>query len=170
MQMTLHQFAEAIAVLVLHVDELDAVAIRANVADHGGEIDLSEAGAHFELYGVANGQFFRRFKIGAAEANGLHAGEARLLSAFDLCPQRRLEGHAGIAARYREARAGGRDCLISGPHPACRRTILDEGECIFRGSAKPRRLGVRKALAAFRELAQKFGGFWAACAPAAISM
>ncbi len=55
--MSLNQFAEFFAVFVAHVNEFDAAAVRANVADHGSEIDLAEPGADFEFDGVADAKF-----------------------------------------------------------------------------------------------------------------
>jgi hypothetical protein len=47
--MALDEFAEFFAVSVAHVHEFDAAAVRANIADDGGEIDLAQSGADLEL-------------------------------------------------------------------------------------------------------------------------
>jgi hypothetical protein len=52
--MPLHQPAEFFAVFIFHVHELDPVSVRADVANDGGEMNLSQAGAHLELDRVAN--------------------------------------------------------------------------------------------------------------------
>src|SRR6266403_4090576 len=43
--MFLDEFAEAFVVFLFHVDELDAAAVGADVADDGGEVDFVEGGA-----------------------------------------------------------------------------------------------------------------------------
>src|SRR5437667_1538105 len=54
LEMTLDEFAELFAVFVAHVNEFDAAAIRSDIANDGGEIDLTETGADFKLDGVAD--------------------------------------------------------------------------------------------------------------------
>ena len=56
MHVALDELAQALAIRVLHVHEFDAAAIRADVADHRGEMDFAEAGAHFQLDGIADVQ------------------------------------------------------------------------------------------------------------------
>ena len=53
LQMTLDQFAKALAVFVFHINELDAATVRSEIADHGGEMNLAQAGANFQLNGIA---------------------------------------------------------------------------------------------------------------------
>jgi len=52
--------AEFFAIFVAHVDEFDAAAIRADIADDGGEIDLAQAGANLEFDRVADSELPRR--------------------------------------------------------------------------------------------------------------
>ena len=54
LEMTLDEFAELFAVFVAHVNEFDAAAIRSDIANDGGELDLTETGADFKLDGVAD--------------------------------------------------------------------------------------------------------------------
>ncbi len=75
--MALDKFAEFFAVFVAHVDEFDAAAIRTDIADDGGEIDLAKTGADLELDRVADAEFPRGFQIGATQADCLYAGKAR---------------------------------------------------------------------------------------------
>ena len=70
LEVTLYEFTELFAVFIAHVDEFDAAAIGADIADHRGEIDLAETGADFELYGVTHAEFPRGFQISAAQADG----------------------------------------------------------------------------------------------------
>jgi len=74
--MTLDEFAEFFAVFIAHVDEFHAAALRSDIADDGGEIDLAETGADFELYRVADTEFPMGLQIGAAQADRLYAGKA----------------------------------------------------------------------------------------------
>src|SRR5215472_8550827 len=76
LQVALDELAEAFAVFVAHVHEFNPVAILADVADHRCEIDLAQAGAHFQFDRIAYGEFFPRFQIGAPQADGFYAGEA----------------------------------------------------------------------------------------------
>ena len=71
--MLLYELAESVVVVSLHVDEFDAAAVGADVADDGGEMDFAEAGADFELNGIADAERFGRFDVGAAEADGFDA-------------------------------------------------------------------------------------------------
>ena len=48
------ELAEAFVVFLRHVDELDAAAVGADVADDCGEVDLAKTGADFELEGIAD--------------------------------------------------------------------------------------------------------------------
>lgn len=87
LQMALDEPAKLFAILVAHVDELDAAAIRADIADDGGEIDFAQAGANFEFDRVADCELPRRFQIRAAQADRFYASETRR-RAFDLRAQR----------------------------------------------------------------------------------
>jgi hypothetical protein len=77
MEVALDKFAELFAVFVAHVHKFDATAVRADIADHGGEIDLAEASPDFELDRVADAKFARGLEIGAAQADGLYASKTR---------------------------------------------------------------------------------------------
>src|SRR5258708_30984293 len=97
--MFLDEFAEAFVVFLFHVDELDAAAVGADVADDGGEVDFVEAGADFQLDGIADAEAVRRFDIGAAEADGFYAHAAHHLGlAAALRPQWRLHRNALVTA------------------------------------------------------------------------
>ena len=52
--MSLDELAKFFAVFIAHVHELDAAAIRTDVANNGREVDLAETGSDFELDRVAN--------------------------------------------------------------------------------------------------------------------
>ena len=54
LEMALHELAKLLAVFIAHVHEFDAAAVRPDIADDGGEIDLAQTGADFELDGVAD--------------------------------------------------------------------------------------------------------------------
>jgi len=87
--MTLDEFAELFAVFIAHVDEFHAAALRSDIADDGGEIDLAETGADFELDRVADTEFpmgLQIGQIGAAQADRLYAGKAGR-RALDLRPK-----------------------------------------------------------------------------------
>src|SRR2546430_7152505 len=47
--MTLDEFAELFPVFVTHVDEFHAAPVWADIADHGGEIDLAKSDADLQL-------------------------------------------------------------------------------------------------------------------------
>src|SRR5260370_37243421 len=102
--MALDEFAEFFAVLVAHVDEFDAAAVRADVADDGGEIDLTETGADFEFDRVADTEFPRGLQIGAAQADGLYPSKA-CRGALDLATKRRVQWNSSVASRDDVARA-----------------------------------------------------------------
>ena len=72
MEVTLDEFAEFFAVCIVHVHEFDAAAVRADIADDGGEIDFAEAGVDFKLDRVADAELPGGFQIGAAQADGLY--------------------------------------------------------------------------------------------------
>src|SRR6266403_1783235 len=156
--MPLNEFAEFFAVFVSHVHEFDAAAIRPDVADDGGEIDLEEAGADFELDRVPNSEFPWGLQISATQADGLHTRKARW-HALDLSAKRRFKWNSRIAAGNYIAgtRLSGRSersrRLLE------RRTVFDQGQRIFRRGAQPRRFRVSEALATLRQLAKKLGGF-----------
>src|SRR5882762_6964656 len=63
LQVTLDQFAEFLAVFVFHVYEFHAVAVGSNVANDGGEMNLLQPGANFQLDRIADGQFLWRLEI-----------------------------------------------------------------------------------------------------------
>src|SRR5260370_29027729 len=96
--MALDEFAEFFAVFIAHVYEFDAAAVRADVADHGGETDLAETGANLKLDRVAHTEFPGGRQIGAAQANGLYPSKARRF-ALDLCTKRRAQRNPHLAAR-----------------------------------------------------------------------
>src|SRR5437870_1932856 len=60
LEVALDEFAEFLAVFVAHVDEFHAAAIRTDIADDGGEIDLAKTGADLELDRVANAELSGR--------------------------------------------------------------------------------------------------------------
>src|SRR5258708_158497 len=105
LQVALDKLAEFFAVFVAHVDKFHAAAVGADIADPRREMDLAKAGTNFELDGIANAEFSRRFQVGTAQADRLYAGEAGR-SAFDLRAKRRFQGHADIAARDEVTRTG----------------------------------------------------------------
>src|SRR5258708_31611474 len=76
LEMAMDEFAEFFAVFVAHVDEFDATAVRSDITYHGGEIDLAETGADFELDRVADTEFPGRFQIGATKADCLYTSKA----------------------------------------------------------------------------------------------
>jgi len=78
--MFLDEPAETFVVFFVHVDELDAAAIGADIADDRGEMDFAEAGADFELYGIADAEAIGRFDVSTAEADGFDANVAHHLS------------------------------------------------------------------------------------------
>jgi hypothetical protein len=105
--MFLDEFAEAFVVFLFHVDELDAAAVGADIADDGGEVDFVEAGADFQLDGIADAEAIGRFDIGAAEADGFDAHGAHHLGlAADLRAQWRFQRNARVAARHDEIAEG----------------------------------------------------------------
>src|SRR5467141_1029887 len=90
LEVTLDEFAEFFAVFVAHVHELDAAAVRADVSDDGGEVDLAETGANFELDGVAHSELPRGFQIGAAQTDCSYTRQA-CRGALDLGAKRRVQ-------------------------------------------------------------------------------
>src|SRR5260370_3438546 len=95
--MALDQFAELFAIFFFHVYEFNAVAFRTDIADHGGEVDLAQAGANLELDGIANAQLLGRLEIGSAETDGFDAGESGLRNRH-LGAKRPLPRAAGVPA------------------------------------------------------------------------
>jgi len=77
--MFLDEPAEAFVVFFFHVDEFDAAAVGTDVANDGGEMDFAEAGADFELNGIADAEAIGRFDVSAAEADGFDANGAHHL-------------------------------------------------------------------------------------------
>src|SRR5260370_10578432 len=77
LEVTLDKFAEFLAVFIAHVDEFDAAAVGADVADHGSESDLAETGADLDVDGVAERESSRGFQISAAKADCFYARKAR---------------------------------------------------------------------------------------------
>ena len=59
LEVALDEFAQFFAVFIAHVHEFDATTVGTDVADHGGEIDLAEAGADFQFDRVADAEFPR---------------------------------------------------------------------------------------------------------------
>src|SRR5258706_16042959 len=96
LEMALNKLAEFFAVFIAHVHEFDATAVGADVADHCGEIDLTETGAYLELDRVADSEPSRRLQISAAKANGFYARKARGC-ALDLRPKGRVQRDSGVA-------------------------------------------------------------------------
>src|SRR6266702_4194539 len=91
--------AEPLVVFFFHVDEFDAAAVWADIANDGGEVDFAEAGANFELDGIADTEAIGGFDVGAAEADGFDADVAHHLGlAADLRAQRRFKWDSGVAA------------------------------------------------------------------------
>src|SRR5580704_7187303 len=160
LEVLLDEFAEAFVVFFFHVDELDAAAVGADVADDGGEVDFAEAGADFELEGIADAEAVGRFYVGAAEADSFHAHRAHHLGlAADLRAQRRFERDARIAARNdeiaeRRGRRFERSTDASGG-----RSFFHHRERVFGGETEACRFDVSEALALASELAKHFDGF-----------
>src|SRR5216684_1351146 len=96
--MALDESAEFFTVFIAHVHEFDAAAVRADVADHGGEIDLAETGANLKLDRVAHTEFPGGREVGAAQANRFYPCKARR-RALDLCTKRRVQRNPHVAAR-----------------------------------------------------------------------
>ena len=87
-------------VFFFHVDEFDATAVGADVANDCGEMDFAEAGANFKLDGIADTEAIGGFDVGAAKADGLDADRAHHMGlAPDLGAQRRFKRDACVAAR-----------------------------------------------------------------------
>ncbi len=103
--MALDELAELFAVFVLHVDELDAVAVRTDIPDDRGEMNLAKTGANFQFDGIADVELLGRFKIGAAEADCFYAGKS-CRTLLNLGTQRRFERDAGVTAGNDEICAG----------------------------------------------------------------
>ena len=66
LEMALHEFAKFFAVFVAHVDEFHAAAVRADIPDNRGEVDLAQAGTNLQLDGIAHTEFLRGFQVGAS--------------------------------------------------------------------------------------------------------
>jgi hypothetical protein len=129
LQVALDELAELLAVFVVHVDEFDPVAVGADIANDGGEIDLAETGANLELNGIADGQLPWRFQVCAAQADGPDASET-CRCALDLRAKGRFEWNSHIAAR--DDVIGARLCRRA---KRClrlfeRRTIFDQSQSI----------------------------------------
>src|SRR5258708_34834504 len=76
LEMALDKLTEFLAVFIAHVHEFDAAAVGADVADHGGETDLPETGAHLELDRIADSEPSPGFQIGGAKTDGSYAAQA----------------------------------------------------------------------------------------------
>ena len=101
--MLLDELAEAFVVFFFHVDEFDAAAVGADVADNSGEMDFAEAGANFKLDGIADTEAIGGFDVGAAKADGFDAHGAHHLGlAADLRAERRFQRDARVTARHDE--------------------------------------------------------------------
>src|SRR6267154_1132174 len=117
LEMALDKLAEFFAVFIAHVHEFDAAAVGADVADYGGEIDLSEAGAHLELDRIADREPSRGLQIGAAKSDRFYARKARGC-ALDLRTEGRVQRNSSVASRDNVAgtrlrrRAKGGCCLL----------------------------------------------------------
>src|SRR6266480_4059830 len=156
--MTLDEFAELFPVFVPHVNEFHAAPVWADIADHGGEIDLAKSGADLQLDGVADTEFPWGFLIGAAQTDRLYTSKARWC-ALDVRTKRRLKGNSNVPARVDIA--GTRLCRGSKRRQRLlkRRTILDQCQRISRCGAQTRRFRVSEALTSLRQVAKKLGGF-----------
>lgn len=110
LEVLLNEPAEAFVVFFFHVDEFHAASVGADIADDGREMDLAEAGTHFELDGIADTEAIGGFDVSPAEADGFDANGAHHLGlAADLRAQRRFQRHARVAARnYKIAERGRR--------------------------------------------------------------
>ena len=76
LEVLLDELAETFVIFFFHVDELDAAAVGADVADDRGEMDFAETGADFELDRIADAEAIGRFDVSAAETDGFHADRA----------------------------------------------------------------------------------------------
>src|SRR5260370_37475999 len=159
--MALDQFAELFAIFFFHVYEFNAVAFRTDIADHGGEVDLAQAGANLELDGIANAQLLGRLQIGSAETDGFDAGESGEPT-IDLGAKRRLQRDARVAARHDVAAVGACGGGKGRAHPRGTRTIFQESQGVFGSGAQPGWFGVGQAFAPFGDGAKQFRGFWRA--------
>lgn len=52
----LDELAKTFAVFIFHVHKFDAVAVRADVADDGREVNLAQARSNFELDGITRAE------------------------------------------------------------------------------------------------------------------
>src|SRR5262249_31764298 len=134
-QVALDELAKLVAVFVFHVQKFDAVAVGADVADDGSAIDFAQAGAYFELDGLAAVELVGGLEISAAKTNGFDASEASGRT-FNRRAKGRFERYANIAAWDDVARAGCSSGFISGADTRGRRTILEDCERIFCGCAQ----------------------------------
>src|SRR5689334_5617013 len=150
--MTLDELAEFFTVFIAHVHELDAAAIRTDVANNGREVDLAETGADFELDRVADAELPGRFQISATQADGLYPRQARR-RALDLCTKRRFEWNSRVAAGDHIAGTGLCRCSERCRRLLERRTVLNQRQRIFRRGAQPGRLRIGEALTILRQLA-----------------
>src|SRR5271157_2667117 len=161
-QMPLYELAQALAVFVLHVHKLDAAAIRADITNHGGEMDFAEARAHFQLDGIADAQAAGGFQVSAAQADGTHARGAHHLLAAHLRAQGRFERDARITARHHEICQRGRGRLEGGTRSRGSRTIFHERQSILGNRAEAGGLDVRQTLASASEMPEQLSGFGSA--------
>src|SRR5437588_1553314 len=164
LEMALDEFAEFFAVFIAHVHEFDAAAVRSDIADNGGEMDLAETGPNFELDRVADTEFLGGFQIGAAQADGLYSSTARRCT-VDVRTKRGVKWNSNIAARddvagTRLSWRSKRRCRLLE-----RGTILDHRQRIFRCGAQASRFRIGETLTALGQGAKKLGGFRGPHAP-----
>src|SRR5246127_1558156 len=121
--MPLDQLAQALAVLIFHMNELDAAAIRPEITDHRREVNLAQPGTNFQLNGIADAQPIRGFHVSPAHADRLHPRHAHLWTG-DLSPQRGLERNTRITAGDNEIAKRRSNWFKGGAHPRGARTFL----------------------------------------------
>ncbi len=154
----LDELAEALAVFVFHVNEFDAVAVGADVANDSGEMDLAETGANFELDGIAGAEAIRGFDISATQADGFHSSHAHLWTA-DLRTQRRFQRDAGIAAGHDKIPENRSSRFVGGACTGRAGTLFHQSESVFRGGTKPTGFTEGQAFTLARKLAEQVDGF-----------
>src|SRR5215813_6535922 len=93
LKMALHELAKLFAVLILHVDELNAVPVGTDVANDRSEMNLAQAGANFQFDGIPDVELLGRLEIRTAQADCFHAGKS-CLALLNLGAQGRLERYA----------------------------------------------------------------------------
>jgi len=97
-QVALHQLAEFFAVLVFHVYEFYAAAVRTKISHYRGKVNPAQPRADFQLDRISHGEFLRRFQVGPAQADGSHARQP-CLRAVNVRSQRRFQRYSHIPSR-----------------------------------------------------------------------